>query len=394
MSTTFVSGTTITSTFLNQVAPICEDGSWGTKRQTMGDNGTYDIGATVATNVYQSASITIAGSKQYNTYTINPVYTLGAAAVGTGIVTQPSTSSSGAGSTLYGVIASPSASAGTVGVTGVYAGASSTGAGFTGTLTGFTAVTAVSAGSPAATYMANFQHSGSATAGLVINATNSGNTLGTGVAIGSNSEVTDAAFKWTQRNTGTNAGDLLQHVNGVGTVIYKIDKNGNPWHQNSAHRIYGDFSNASLSLRTSFQDKTVGNNSQICIVPNVSPGTAGILAANGTNMDEAGRISMSITSTTASINTTKSGAGVTLPLGLYANSIRGIEITNDGNVVTGSASLTRASTNGFLYIPKYNDAGGAPTGVPTAITGYSPMMANEATGIVYIYLNAAWRALN
>lgn len=63
-----------------------------------------------------------------------------------------------------------------------------------------------------------------------------------------------------------------------------------------------------------------------------------------------------------------------------------------GSVISGNqAALATTATDGFLYIPT---CAGAPTGVPTAITGKVPMVADTTNNKLYIYVGGAWTAMN
>lgn len=63
----------------------------------------------------------------------------------------------------------------------------------------------------------------------------------------------------------------------------------------------------------------------------------------------------------------------------------GLNITGDGNLhgATGKTDMT----NGFFYIPA---AAGAPSGVPTAISGQVPMYYDSTNNYFYVY-NGAWK---
>ena len=65
-----------------------------------------------------------------------------------------------------------------------------------------------------------------------------------------------------------------------------------------------------------------------------------------------------------------------------------IRITTDGNLYPGRAS-SQGMTNGFFYIPS---AAGAPSGTPTAISGYIPMYYDTTNNRFYVY-NGAWKSV-
>lgn len=65
-----------------------------------------------------------------------------------------------------------------------------------------------------------------------------------------------------------------------------------------------------------------------------------------------------------------------------------IAIDVSGNVTTGVASLATTATDGFLYVPS---GAGAPTGTPTAKTGYAPVYVDTTNNRWYFYSTGAWR---
>lgn len=66
-------------------------------------------------------------------------------------------------------------------------------------------------------------------------------------------------------------------------------------------------------------------------------------------------------------------------------------VTPAGNLQLGTASLATNATNGFPYIPT---CAGTPTGTPTAITGYAPMVVDSTNNKLYVYVGGAWVAMN
>jgi hypothetical protein len=64
-----------------------------------------------------------------------------------------------------------------------------------------------------------------------------------------------------------------------------------------------------------------------------------------------------------------------------------MRIDSAGNIY--GTSGTTSMTNGFFYIPA---AGGAPSGVPTAVAGRVPMYYDTTNNNFYIY-NGAWKKI-
>lgn len=54
----------------------------------------------------------------------------------------------------------------------------------------------------------------------------------------------------------------------------------------------------------------------------------------------------------------------------------------------GSPSLATNATTGFAYIPVTT---GTPTGTPTDITGYVPMVADSGGSRIWIYIGGSWK---
>lgn len=78
--------------------------------------------------------------------------------------------------------------------------------------------------------------------------------------------------------------------------------------------------------------------------------------------------------------------GGTAALNLTINGTSALLVSSTGNVSSGS-SVGTTMTNGFFYIPA---AAGAPTGVPTAISGRVPMYYDSTNNQFYVY-NGAWK---
>jgi len=83
-------------------------------------------------------------------------------------------------------------------------------------------------------------------------------------------------------------------------------------------------------------------------------------------------------------------AWFTAPSGTAGNAVtftQVMTITNAGNI--HAVAGTTGMTNGFFYIPA---AAGAPTGVPTAISGVVPMYYDTTNEKFYVY-NGAWKSV-
>jgi hypothetical protein len=93
------------------------------------------------------------------------------------------------------------------------------------------------------------------------------------------------------------------------------------------------------------------------------------------------------------LGTTFSGVGVQVPdaaiTALSSSKLTGAaRADTSGNAILGTGALAVGATNGFAYIPTI---AGVPVGAPTAITGFSPIVADPAANIVYLWDGAAWQ---
>lgn len=67
-----------------------------------------------------------------------------------------------------------------------------------------------------------------------------------------------------------------------------------------------------------------------------------------------------------------------------------LQIDAKNNIITGNAAIATNATAGFLYI---TSCAGTPTGVPTAITGRTPMVWDSTNKKLYVY-DGGWNAMN
>lgn len=70
----------------------------------------------------------------------------------------------------------------------------------------------------------------------------------------------------------------------------------------------------------------------------------------------------------------------------------GVTVDSSGNTSIGSTgALATNATDGFLYVPT---CAGIPTGIPTTISGKSPVIVDSTNNKMYFYSGATWIALN
>lgn len=71
--------------------------------------------------------------------------------------------------------------------------------------------------------------------------------------------------------------------------------------------------------------------------------------------------------------------------------LSGVAVDDLQNVAIGKGVLATNATSGFAYIPT---CAGLPTGTPTAIAGFLPIVIDSTNNRAYIYSGGSWRALN
>jgi hypothetical protein len=104
-------------------------------------------------------------------------------------------------------------------------------------------------------------------------------------------------------------------VTGTGANLTgTLNISGDTTFSGTGQRILGDFSNATLSSRTSFQSKTTDNASDIFILPNGTATSSSWNAWNKSDPTNASYIGLSCSSTAATIYTGASGSGTLLPM--------------------------------------------------------------------------------
>jgi hypothetical protein len=65
-----------------------------------------------------------------------------------------------------------------------------------------------------------------------------------------------------------------------------------------------------------------------------------------------------------------------------------VVITAAGNVSVGAGAVATSATDGFLYVPT---CAGTPTGTPTTVTGFAPIVVDTTNNKLYFYSTGVWR---
>jgi hypothetical protein len=105
-------------------------------------------------------------------------------------------------------------------------------------------------------------------------------------------------------------------------------------------RIQGDFSNATLANRTSFQTSTTNDATGVNVLPNGTGSVAAVTAFNNSNPTNAAFATLGISAGNAALTSGNTGSGTALPLIVYVGngSPEVARFTTSGAYLIGSAS--------------------------------------------------------
>lgn len=137
---------------------------------------------------------------------------------------------------------------------------------------------------------------------------------------------------------------------GIGTTTpaAKLDiASGNLLFSSTAQRITGDFSNATRNNRVLFQTTTANDATSVGVIPNGTSNVANFGISNSSNPDNAAVCVMSISGSTAGLNSSKLGTGTTLPLVISVDSVMRLQFNTDGTI----NSFDSASAVGYKGVP-------------------------------------------
>jgi hypothetical protein len=157
----------------------------------------------------------------------------------------------------------------------------------------------------------------------------------------------------------------------------------------SGARIVGDLSNGTIASRLMFQSSVTNGSSNLAIIPNGTSTDSGYTVAANSNPASASIGQLRASASAITLAATRTGAASFLPLILQVNGGDDrLRIDTNGSVRVGAGTVTTSATDGFLYIPT---CAGTPTGVPTAVTGYAPLVVNTTNNKLYFYSGGSWR---
>jgi len=128
----------------------------------------------------------------------------------------------------------------------------------------------------------------------------------------------------------------------------------------TAVRIQGDFSNATLANRTAFQDKTTNNGTSVYALPNGTATGSDWNAFNAVDPANSAFVGVGITSSEASLYTSKTGTGTHLPLTLKVSGAEVARLDTEGRLCLGviSGATIGGVVNSIGYASRSGITGG------------------------------------
>jgi hypothetical protein len=163
---------------------------------------------------------------------------------------------------------------------------------------------------------------------------------------------------------------------------------GNLTFTGTGNRITGDFSNATLASRVTFQTSTVNGATVVSGIPNGSGSAAGFQAYTSSDPTNSSRLALTAT-TDIRIASDQTGTGTYLPMTFYTGGSERVRIDTSGNVgigtsspvapLTVASSTTLAAGNPSIVLTGESNteriqvraAGGASAGTPVVLTAAS-----------------------
>ncbi len=160
-------------------------------------------------------------------------------------------------------------------------------------------------------------------------------------------------------------------------------------------RITGDFSNATVSNRLSFQTSTANSSTFVGALPNGTSVTSGFAARNDSNPTNSGSIIMQINTTEAAVYSSRSGTGTYLPLSFYTSGLQQLQIDTSGTAYfTNTAYITGNRVAGITATNVSTASGttAGTNGIPADVKRIQVVFQNfsvTSTVVPYIQLGTA-----
>lgn len=351
-------------------------------------NQTFDLfGNTVADTVAITGSVTVGNGQTFGGYVTRVTAALSGTANAYGTRSELTLSSATANTTAAALryVMDAGGTAGTA--YGQYTAVATAG-GHSGTLYGSQFEVAGQA-TTAAIYALDMYFSGASVAssyGLRLRGT-PGNALLSGVEIDSSLNTTGAAFLYRQRTAST--GKFLHFIDSGAADRFVVDSNGDMKIGGTTRRIMADLSDSTHANRLAFQSSTVNSTSILNIIPNGSGTFAGFAAYSTSTHASAIRSMVFATTTAAGLRIEAIGVSeVPAQIQVGGSATVTCNAYNNGDFAVGKGFGALTDTAGFCYIPS---EAGTHTGVPTARTGFTPILIDTTLHKIGIYSGGAWK---
>ncbi len=165
---------------------------------------------------------------------------------------------------------------------------------------------------------------------------------------------------------------------------------GNLKFTGTGSRIISDFSNATLANRTAFQTSTTNGQTNILAIPNGTATSSGVYYLNSSAAANCAYASIAMSISQTLIDSNKTGTGTAVPIAISCNGFGILQGTTAGNIVLGpqTTALSTTATDRFLHL---QSCAGTPTGVPTAITGHTPLVFDSTNNLLYYHTASGWK---
>lgn len=168
----------------------------------------------------------------------------------------------------------------------------------------------------------------------------------------------------------------------------RIDSSGNVNISTLGARITGDFTNATVTNRLTFQTSTANSTTSVGAIPSGTGTTANFAVVNNSTPTNASVGLFQATASVIAITSSATGSGTTLPITFNVPG-EVARIDTSGNVIQGTAAVATTATAGFLWI---TSCAGVPTGAPTApYTNAAAMVCDTTNNRLYVRVAGTWR---
>ena len=149
------------------------------------------------------------------------------------------------------------------------------------------------------------------------------------------------------KSSADSSGVLALQTNGATAI--SIDASQNVNFAGTAQRITGDFSNATVDNRVSFQTSTVNGATHINVLPNGTGTTAGLIFRNSSSTVDGGQFLVRILSTEAQLSSTIYGAGTAVPMAFYTGGSESLRLSATTKAVILAGGSTSANGTGITF---------------------------------------------